>query len=135
MLNKNFVQVVRENKNRHESLDKSLLEFKTMKEARMKIYQEEINATIAQHDVNVQNIALLNNEIEKQAKSQWQQDCTTIMEENNCIVENIRKDWEAKMKEIKENNALLAMKRIEYQVNISLSTMLIDFVTIYLGLA
>jgi excinuclease UvrABC helicase subunit UvrB len=105
-----------------------------MKEARMKIYQEEINATIAQHDANVQNIALLNNEIEKQAKSQWQQDCTTIMEENNSIVENIRKDWEAKTKEIKENNALLAMKRIDYQVNLSLSTMLINFVTIYLGL-
>ncbi len=100
----------------------------------MKIYQEEINATIAQHDANVQNIALLNNEIEKQAKSQWQQDCTTIMEENNSIVENIRKDWEAKTKEIKENNALLAMKRIDYQVNLSLSTMLINFVTIYLGL-
>lgn len=100
----------------------------------MKIYQEEINATIAQHDANVQNIALLNNEIEKQAKSQWQQDCTTIMEENNSIVENIRKDWEAKTKEIKENNALLAMKRIDYQVNLSLSTMLINFVTIYLRL-
>jgi hypothetical protein len=106
-----------------------------MKESRMKIYQEEINATIAQHDVNVQNIALLNNEIEKQAKSQWQQDCTTIMEENNCLVENVRKDWEAKMKEIKENNALLALKRIDYEVNLSLSTMLINFITIYLWFA